>query len=209
MRALLCCCVVLGWSALAATPAGATLLKNVRPGVMCRSADALAKLTLPDGSSRSAGSNAPLAMKAMATAGGCVDLDGSGVIVLAKDIRKNTSIVSYVDYAGGGDGPQPYYVANVDFVPFAVPKNAFNDELARHCPDKLEPIFVSDNQAVLDIMEGFEATLSPAVQKKITQVADRCEMGWRCNYVAGEEAFSKLGLDRQWADYLCQQKDFP
>lgn len=87
-------------------------LRAVRPGVMCVSADALAKLTLPDGSSRSERPGATADDKAVAAAGGCHPFE-PGTEVHLVHMRRQTSIV-IADIAGG-PGPSSYFVANVDF----------------------------------------------------------------------------------------------
>ena len=84
---------------------------------MCKSADALAKLTLPDGSSRADVENPRPQDTAIEKAGGCVDIM-SGMTVTLLTARKNTSIVAYRE----GPGPAAQYVApNIDFIDAAGP----------------------------------------------------------------------------------------
>ncbi len=98
---------------LAATMAVARAedLVATRPGVMCRSAEALGRLTLPDGDSRThAASPRPQDLRAAAE-GGCVDL-APGTTVTVRQAFRNTSIVT----TGAVDGT-PMVVPNVDFRP--------------------------------------------------------------------------------------------
>ena len=209
MRVLVSCGVAVALSVVAALPADATLLRNVRPGVICRSAAALATLTRPDGSSRSVGASATPSDKAVATNGGCESLTGDGLIVQATEIRKNTSIVLYEGDLGQ-DAPKPYYVANIDFAPYAIPHTPLNDEIRRACPGKLEPFFLSDTSGDLDELDSFIATLPASDRETIDRLtAGKCEAGWRCQYGAEGDAVSELRLDRKWADYVCGQPNFP
>ena len=85
-------------------------LVAIRPGVMCRSADVLGKLTLPSGDSRTHAASRPEDM-ALAASGGCIDIPPDARVTVRQPFR-NTSIVSY----GGPDAP-PYVVPNIDFQP--------------------------------------------------------------------------------------------
>ena len=64
----------------------------VKPGIACKSSAALAKLTRPDGSSRSEGTTASPESVQVARDGGCTRLR-VGQKFIATSIRKNTSIV--------------------------------------------------------------------------------------------------------------------
>ena len=99
---------------LFSVPTWAGTVTAVRPGVMCRHADALARLTLPDGSSRASRAGVGAAVLAVKSAGGCVDLieGDQGVVVQA---HRNTSIVQFAGRAGAAAGT--YLIANVDFAP--------------------------------------------------------------------------------------------
>jgi len=88
--------------------ASAETLVAVRPGVMCESASALAQLTLPDGSSRSALQHPTAAALAMKEQGHCWNIGADAEVQLQKQ-RKNTSIIS----VSGGT----YVVPNIDFEP--------------------------------------------------------------------------------------------
>ncbi len=110
-----------------ATPACATTLLAARPGEMCKTADATAKLTLPDGSSRAEIENPRPQDTAIEMAGGCVEIM-SGMTVTLLTARKNTSIVIYKE----GAGPAAQYVApNIDFIDAAGP----------HPPTEADPTY--------------------------------------------------------------------
>ncbi len=102
--------IVLGM--IASAPARADMLVSVRPGVACTSADALARLTRPDGSSRSTPANATADAREIARRGGCFPF-GPGMTVFPHSIRRQTSIVTA--YAIDDTGPLTVYVANIDF----------------------------------------------------------------------------------------------
>jgi len=85
-----------------------------QPGVMCVSAAALAQLTLPDGESRSHGADATPAQRALAQAGGCVDI-APGITVSVQSARKNTSVVSY--QPPGAAANETFVIPNIDFTP--------------------------------------------------------------------------------------------
>ena len=83
----------------------------VQPGVMCASRDALAKLILPDGSSRSALPHPRPVDLATKFAGGCIDIPiRTRVTVLAA--KKNTSVAILTDTLGPN---QIYIIPNIDF----------------------------------------------------------------------------------------------
>lgn len=108
--------IVLGM--VASGPARADALVSMRPGVACTSADALARLTRPDGSSRSTPTNATADAREIARRGGCFPF-GPGLTVFPHSIRRQTSIVTA--YAADRLGPLTVYVANIDFERVAVP----------------------------------------------------------------------------------------
>lgn len=98
-------------------PAMANELVAVRPGLMCVSPDALAKLTLPDGSSRTARPNPSAADIATKLSGHCIDIR-IGMHVTATVSHANTSVVL-------ADGKtQPFIVPNIDFQPANTPASA-------------------------------------------------------------------------------------
>ena len=83
---------------------------------MCASPQALSRLTLPDGSSRTASQTARGADLATKQAGGCLDIP-AGATVSVVTARKNTSIVTFD--AGDGRGSRSFVVPNIDFAPAA------------------------------------------------------------------------------------------
>jgi hypothetical protein len=85
-----------------------------KSGVMCTSTQALARLTLPDGNSRSHGDTATPAQLTEAQAGGCVDIQ-PGMTVSVQTAHKNTSVVSY--QRPGSNAQETFVIPNVDFVP--------------------------------------------------------------------------------------------
>ena len=104
-------CVLICCSTFAVPAFSATLVAK-HPGVMCSSADALAKLSLPDGSSRASSPNARPEDLTVKQSGGCVDFrPGTQVTVVTP--RKNTSVVTYD--AGDGHGQREFTVPNIDF----------------------------------------------------------------------------------------------
>lgn len=116
-------------------PAVADDLVAIKPGLICVSPDALAKLTLPDGSSRTAQINPSPADLALKQSGGCMDII-IGMRVSVVTARHNTSIVTY-SLAGGQ--PQLYIVPNIDFQPAqAVSSNqsTVDDNSADHTVDQ-------------------------------------------------------------------------
>jgi hypothetical protein len=99
-------------------PALADELVATKPGLICVSSDALAHLTLPDGSSQTAQPNPSPAELALKQSGGCSDIT-IGTTVSVQAARHNTSIVTY---APPGGQPITAYVPNIDFAP--APANA-------------------------------------------------------------------------------------
>ena len=91
--------------------ARAETLQVIKPGVACSSADALAKLTLPDGSSRSERPNAPQFYRQIADQGGCIALKLNESMI-AVEIRNRTDIVLF-DPADG-KGKRDFYIAKMN-----------------------------------------------------------------------------------------------
>jgi hypothetical protein len=197
----LCMALALGRTAHAA------LLKAVRPGVMCASAEALAELTLPDGNSRSAIRGALPKYKEAAKAGGCIAI-GKNIVVATEAIRKNTSIVTYHSFDSLKEGR--FYVPNIDFVRFTPPDTVFYREIRRKCPRKLNGIYVYDSIFLIDIQSLFIATLPKGMQGQIfAAVKGACETDDPCDYKAIARKESELHLDARHADFLCALKGFP
>ena len=119
MRILIATCTL---TLLSPAPALADGLIATSPGLMCTSAAALAELTRPDGSGRTAYPDARPQDRDARQAGGCIDiLPGTEVTVL--HARKNTSVVSYD--AHDGRGARSFTVPNIDFTPEAKPGDRF------------------------------------------------------------------------------------
>ncbi len=94
--------------------ASAEELVAIKPGVMCASSDALARLTLPSGDSRTHGAAARPDDLSAAVSGGCIDIP-LGARVQVQQAFRNTSRVIYA----GPDAPAGGVVTvpNVDFAP--------------------------------------------------------------------------------------------
>ena len=190
-----------------ARTAHATLLKAVRPGVMCVSAEALARLTLHEGNSRSAGPGALPKYKQVAKAGGCIAI-GEGIVVAAEAIRKNTSIVAYHPFDSMEDGT--FYVPNIDFVRFTPPDTVFYREIRRRCPRKLEGIYIYDSASLIDMQSLFISSLPKLTQERIAAaVKGVCKVAEPCDYQAITQEEAKLRLDARRADFLCALQGFP
>ena len=99
---------------LAGSALAQTALVAVKPGLMCVSADALSRLTLPGGGSRIGTSAERPADRAVKASGGCIDIP-QGMTVFALSVRRQTSILAFD--AGDGRGERRFYVPNVDFSP--------------------------------------------------------------------------------------------
>ena len=100
--------------ALASSPATAAALVAIKPGVMCSSAEALGKLTLPGGDSRTHAPFPKAEDLAVAGSGGCIDIP-LGARVMVQQAFRNTSIVTYDGVGGMAAGTM--VVPNIDFQP--------------------------------------------------------------------------------------------
>lgn len=87
-------------------------LVATRPGVMCVSADALARLTLPSGDSRTHAAAVTPETQSLAASGGCVEIK-PGIRVTVQKAFKNTSVVTY--RAAGAQNEQTFVIPNIDF----------------------------------------------------------------------------------------------
>lgn len=87
-------------------------LVATRPGVMCVSADALARLTLPSGDSRTHAAAVAPETQSLAASGGCVEIK-PGIRVTVQKAFKNTSVVTY--RAAGAQNEQTFVIPNIDF----------------------------------------------------------------------------------------------
>ena len=99
---------------MASVPRTATAdtIVATRPGVMCASADALARLPLPDGSSRSASPAARPGDLATKLQGGCIDIP-LGAQLPVQEARRQTSVVVFDP--NDGRGARTFIVPNIDF----------------------------------------------------------------------------------------------
>ncbi len=105
-------CVIV---ALGSHYARAAQLENISPGLMCESGDALAKLTLPNGSSKLNQSGLALPEDiSLGNQGRCVNAP-LHIRVNLVSARKQTSIVTFDN--DDSRGPVTYYVANKVFQP--------------------------------------------------------------------------------------------
>jgi hypothetical protein len=96
-------------------PGSASELVAIKPGLMCASPTALARLTLPDGSSKTSRLNPSPADTDTKREGQCVDI-AIGTRVVVSESHKNTSVVRL--------GPRTYIVPNIDFRPLDAPVKA-------------------------------------------------------------------------------------
>jgi len=98
------------------THAQADDLIAMHPGVMCASADALSRLTLPGGDSRTHAAAPEPQTQSLAASGGCIDIK-PGIKVTVQKAFKNTSVVTY--RAPGAQTDQTFVIPNIDFAPAA------------------------------------------------------------------------------------------
>ncbi len=178
--------------------AEAALLKATRPGVMCVSPEALARLSLPDGSSRTARPDAPSSLVAVARAGGCAEFPGGNVVIL-QTARKNTSIVRSDTLTGDGV-LDTFYVANIDYAPYTPPPDPFMDAIRAQCPARLETL------AVLGVPSyDFIESLSRPVREQIHKtVDDACGGAPGCTEHEQVVEIDKRHLEPQWVGFVCR-----
>lgn len=148
---------LIAWLALQPMAAHAVELVAIRPGMMCQSADALGRLTLPNGESRTHAVAPHAEDLATATAGHCTDLD-LGQAMTMVTVRHNTSIV-----AGEAGGP-PLVVPNIDVQPVAAGTQPAGNGmvLTQHLP-------TGDGQA-LEILE--DARITPDLRHRMWDAFD-------------------------------------
>lgn len=110
-----------GWTALTLAVGAAWLgaaaaeeLVAIRPGIMCAAADALAKLTLPNGDSRTHAPSPRPGDLGIASAGGCIDIPPGARLTVQQAFRNTSRVI----YAGPGAPPDgAMTVPNIDFQP--------------------------------------------------------------------------------------------
>jgi hypothetical protein len=107
--------IALGLGVLS-THAQADDLIATHPGVMCASADALARLTLPGGDSRTHAATPEPQTLSLAASGGCVDIK-PGIRVTVQKAFRNTSVVTY--RGPSAQTNQTFVVPTIDFAPAA------------------------------------------------------------------------------------------
>ena len=178
--------------------ADAALLRATRPGVMCSSPAALAQLSLPDGSSRTAGSDAPPSVVAIARAGGCTDFPAGNIVIL-QTARRNTSIVRSDTLTGDGV-LDTFYVANIDYVPYVPPSDPYMDAIRAQCPARLETF------AVLGVpsYEFIESLGQPVREQILKTIDDTCGGAPACTRNQQVVEIDKRRLDPQWISFVCR-----
>ena len=185
---------------MAVAPAAhADLLRSTKPGVMCRSADALAKLSRPDGSSPTVDATPSPAVQAIADAGGCNNFR-PGTVVILVNARRNTSIVRADSQTGDGV-LDTFFVPNVDYAPYTPPHTVFNDTVRARCPAKLDEFMALDPPSM-----DFVASLPAPVRAGIEQAVDNvCSAYIPCIREQRAVQIGKRNLDQRWAEFDCRQ----
>jgi len=183
----------------------AELLVAIKPGVMCASAEALARLTLRDGSSRSKAPGATAEDKRIAQEGGCIDFE-KGTVVRTTAIRTNTSIVMFDPGQFNVElEERQFYVPNVDFTHFTS-NTVFYKTIKQQCPEKVDYILTARGREAFDY-GGFFATLPKPLRDRVDAIyrkADCEEVGgpW-CMRAAAGDALAAIGHEAEWASYVC------
>jgi hypothetical protein len=178
--------------------ARAELLQAIRPGVVCMSPGALAKLSLPDGSSRGAVPHPSSVIDDLYRQGDCNDYPAGHIVILVK-ARRNTSIVRSDTLTGDGVmGTE--FVANIDYKPYTPPHDSIDDTIRALCPARLEYYSALDMPAY-----GFIQTLPPPIRDSIDNtVENECGM-MSCEIIDQVEEIEKRHLARRWIQYECYQ----
>ncbi len=166
---------------------------------MCRSADALAKLSRPDGSSPTLDANPSPAVQAIDEAGGCANFRPGNVVILM-NARRNTSVVRADSQTGDGV-LETFVVPNIDYAPYTPPHTVFNDTIRAHCPAKLDELMALDPPSM-----NFVASLPPPVRAGIGKaVEDACNDYLPCVREQRAVQIGKRNLDQRWAEFVCRQ----
>ncbi len=184
--------------ALVTPAAQAAVLEAIRPGVMCVKADALAKLSLPNGSSPLAADNPSASVQAIAKAGECTIFPEHHRVSVVT-ARANTTIVRSDTLSGDGV-LGTFIVPNIDFRPYPPTRDPWSEAIQGRCPDRLDDISIQ-----LFRTSSFIASLPKPVHDKIDAiVGDTCVAGLYCvpNVEAAE--IEKRHLIPRWADYMCR-----
>ena len=196
----------LGWLVLVSvafwTGARAEVMQATRAGIMCTSADALAKLSIMHVTTMPpSGAPLPRAADVIATAGGCTGFP-QGFVVIVSSKRVNTSIVRADTLTGDGLlGTE--IVANVDFAPYSAPHTPFYDTVRARCPARIETML-----ALGPPSHAFVDSLPPALRSSIEKsVDDECSERIPCILVQRPEEVIKRHLERPWADFVCSHPE--
>lgn len=195
--------------AAAASAATADTAVAVRPGLMCTQADALARLTLPDGSNRAESAHARQGDADAQRQGGCIDIPRSATVsILSK--RHNTSVVSFDPHDGLGS--RTFYVPNIDFrftsgtaQPPAPATDVWGLVHAR-CPaqDGWRVATPGDLEYMFDT---FAPRLSAAEASSLKdQIAQNCPdvFGLRCSNSLFVLGFEEHGRASELAEAICR-----
>lgn len=184
--------------AIITTPAQAAVLEATAPGVMCVKADALARLSLPDGSSPLAADNPSAAVQAIATAGECTTFpEHHKVSVITA--RHNTTIVRSDTLSGDGI-LGIFIVPNIDFRPYPPTRDPWSEAIQERCPNRLDDLSIRFFRT-----SSFIASLPKPVHDKIdTIVSDTCTAGLYCVPNTEADEIEKRHLISRWADYMCR-----
>ena len=170
---------------------------------MCRSADALAKLSRPDGSSPTVDAIPSPAVQAIADAGGCNNFR-PGTVVILMNARRNTSVVradSQADSQTGDGVLDTFIVPNIDYAPYTPPHTVFNDTIRARCPAKLDEFMALDPPSM-----DFVASLPPVVRAGIEKaVQDACAEYIPCIREQRAVQIGKRNLDQRWAEFDCRR----
>ncbi len=165
---------------------------------MCSSPAALAELSLPDGSSRTAGSDVPPSIVTIARAGGCTEFPAGNIVIL-QAARRNTSIVRSDTLTGDGV-LDTFYVANIDYVPYTPPPDPFMNAVRAQCPARIETF------AVLGVpsYEFIEALGQPVREQILKTIDDTCGGASACSSNQQVVEIDKRGLAPQWISFVCR-----
>ncbi len=166
---------------------------------MCASADALAKLSLPDGSSLTAAPNASPTVEAIARAGNCIDFPADNIVILLS-VRRNTSVVRSDSLTGDGV-LETFIVPNIDYVPYAPPHDEFDDAIRARCPAKLDEVVVlrAPTSSFVELLPG---PLREQVEKAVDH---ECGGAPVCSSAQRATEVSKRHLVQRWAEFTCRR----
>jgi len=192
--------LVLGLTTVFTLPARADLLRSTRAGIMCTSADALSKLSLNDGSSRTSASNVSPAVQAIARAGRCVDFPAGNVVILLT--RHNNTSVVRSDTLSGDGVLDTFIVPNIDYAPYSPPPDEFDNAMRSQCPSKFDEVLVLRAPTY-----GFVASLPKGIRDDIEKsVESKCEGAPACSSAQRAAEVSTRHLVQRWAAFMCRSQ---